>query len=92
MNNKRRRQRQRNGQAHPPRSRGETAPRLTTGNGAQPYDEETMQVLARLVPGVEIIQPLGLETEFDEDRLSRARAMANAHQRIVGAPSCGSIA
>jgi hypothetical protein len=59
--------------------------KITTGQGAKPYDEETLRLLAGIVPGVEIVHPIGAAEEFDADRLSRARAMAGYHARPFGA-------
>lgn len=80
MSNKKRRDRKLNGTAGPKKSAS-----ITLGHGAQPYDERTLGLLARLVPAVEIIHPLGLPTETDQDRLSRARAMAGHNGRSYGA-------
>jgi hypothetical protein len=41
--------------------------------------------LARLVPGIEIVHPLGIPHETDQDRLARARAMSGHHRRPFGA-------
>lgn len=80
MSNKSRRHRKMNG----PRA-GQNSARITKGEGAQPYDDKTLRLLAALVPGVEIIHPLGVAKEGDVDRLSRARAMAGHHGRAYGA-------
>lgn len=42
-------------------------------------------MIAGIVPGVDIVHPLGVADEGDADRLSRARAMANYHRRPYGA-------
>lgn len=81
MSNKKRRQRTLNGSPKSPRN----AAKITTGVGAKPYDEATLQRLAYIVPGVQIVHPLGIEDETDQDRLSRARAMAGHHKRPFGA-------
>lgn len=80
MSNKKRRQRTLNGEG-----RLRNSAKITTGEGAQPYDERTLRLLGGLVPGVEIVHPLGLPNEIDEDRLSRARAMAGHNHRNYGA-------
>lgn len=73
MSNKRRRARKLNPN---PRLR---SCQLTTGEGARPYDEETIAHLHRLVPGVNFIVPnAGEQEETDEDRLRRARSYAGA--------------
>jgi hypothetical protein len=59
--------------------------RITTGEGAKPYDESTLALLRRLVPGAEIVHPLGIADETDKDRLARARAMAGHHRRAFAA-------
>lgn len=83
MSNKKRRARKLGG----PRPAGaeQNSARITKGCGAQPYDDSTLALLARLVPGVEIIHPLGIPSETDQDRLSRARAMAGHNHRAYGA-------
>lgn len=58
---------------------------LTSHEGAKPYCPETLELLGRLMPGVEIVHPLGLAQEFDQDRLVRARGMAGHHKRAFGA-------
>lgn len=53
--------------------------RITTGEGAKEYDAETLAVIRSIVPGVVIVHPLGIQDEGDDDRLSRARALARLH-------------
>ena len=82
MSNKKRRDRARNGSKHAgPRN----SARITTGEGAKAYDEETLRMLAGLVPGIEIVHPLGVAEETDEHRLSRARALAGYNLKAYGA-------
>lgn len=80
MSNKKRRERK----LRPAETRRNSA-KITLGYGAQPYDDRTLAILAGLVPGVEIVHPLGIPDEIDEDRLSRARAMAGHHKRSFAA-------
>lgn len=82
MSNKKRRERTRNGR---PAGATRNSARITTGEGAKPYDQQTLALLAGLVPGVEIVHPLGVADETDEDRLARARAMAGYNGRAYGA-------
>lgn len=82
MSNKARRQRK---LAARPAGANRNSAKITTGQGARPYDERTLGLLDRLVPGVEIVHPLGIPNEIDEDRLSRARAMAGHHKRPFAA-------
>lgn len=82
MSNKKRRQRTLAGR---PAGATRNSAKITTGEGAKPYNEATLALLARLVPRVEIVHPLGLPKETDADRLSRARAMAGHHRRPFGA-------
>lgn len=83
MSNKKRRKRRLNGSR--PAGAERNSAKITTGQGAQPYNEGTLAMLGRLVPGVEIVHPLGIPDEEDRDRLSRARAMAGHHKRPFGA-------
>ncbi len=80
MSNKKRRDRKR-----APAGTARNSARITTGEGAKAYDEGTLALLARLVPWVEIVHPLGIAEETDQDRLARARAMAGANARAYGA-------
>jgi hypothetical protein len=84
MSNRRRRKRMAAGAAAAGKA-PEPSCHLTTGRGAQPYDEETLAILARLVPGAEFVHPLGIPDETDKDRLSRARGMAGHHKRPFAA-------
>lgn len=54
--------------------------RITTFEGAKEYDERTMRTIRAIVPGVNIVIPMGIQDEGDDDRLSRARAMAGHHK------------
>ena len=83
MSNKARRARKLAGTR--PAGAEQNSARITKGCGAQPYDERTLALLGRIVPGVEIIHPLGIKDETDEDRLARARAMAGHNRRAYGA-------
>lgn len=73
------------------RSKSQSQPlksaRISTGERKMEYDEESLQVIRAIVPGVTIVHPLGVENEGDDDRLSRARALARLHS----APHCAVI-
>jgi hypothetical protein len=53
--------------------------------GAKEYDDATLTMLHKIVPGIEFVHPLGVEGEGDSDRISRARAMAGHHLKPYGA-------
>jgi hypothetical protein len=61
--------------------------RITTHQGAKEYDEVTLMVIRGIVPGVHIVHPLGVDGEGDDDRLSRARALARLHSH----PHCAVV-
>jgi hypothetical protein len=80
MSNKKRRARK-----HHPAGTERNSARITKGTGAQPYNDETISRLQSLVPSTEFVLPNGQENEGDMDRLSRARAMANAFKKAYAA-------
>lgn len=61
--------------------------RITTGEGAKEYDVDTLALIGSIVPGVTLVTPLGIQDEGDDDRLSRARALARLHER----PHCAVV-
>lgn len=75
MSNKKRRQRKRAAGTE------RNSARITKGTGAKEYDEATIALLRSLVPSTEYVLPNGIEEEGDEERLSRARGMANAFKK-----------
>lgn len=87
MSNKKRRTRK----LHPGERRRSAS--ITTGQGAKEYNGDTIALLERLVPRTTFIFPFGKPDETDMDRLSRARAFANAlktpHAAVVRNDSLG---
>lgn len=65
---------------HRNKSDRRSSARITTYEGAQEYDTDTISLIRSLVPGVTIVHPLGVRGEGDADRLSRARAMTGLHE------------
>lgn len=68
-------------------SKPRNSARITTGEGAKEYDDESLRVIRGIVPGVTLVHPLGIQDEGDDDRLSRARALARLHST----PHCAII-
>lgn len=81
MSNARRKKAKRQGERSAPRN----SARMTKGEGAKAYDTDSLLMLRRLVPGVEIVHPLGIEDEGDKERLARARGMAGHNDKPYGA-------
>lgn len=68
-------------------NQGRNCARISTFQGAKEYDANSFAAIRRIVPGVTIVSPLGDPNEGDDDRLSRARALARLHDH----PHCAVV-